>query len=244
MTTVDTPVGVGTWAEHRYDDAAALCAQVATRLQQSCSEAIAQRGKARLALAGGTTPMPVYRRLAGTPLPWPRIEVLPTDERCVPHDHPACNLRAMQQAFAAADGLDPIALTPPDGAVGRALAFAQAALAARPEPFDAVLLGMGVDTHVASLFPGAAGTADALAPGSADDVVRIDPEPLPPEAPFARISLTAGRLLRTRACHLVIAGEAKLRALHDAIASCDRLRHPVLAILHAPAIDVQVHWSP
>ncbi len=68
--------------------------------------------------------------------------------------------------------------------------------------------------------------------------------PLPPEAPFPRISLTAARLLRTRACHLVITGAPKLRALREAVASGERLVHPVLAILHAPATDVQVHWCP
>lgn len=233
-----------TWTEHRYADAAALCSEMAARLQHACSEAMMQRGKALLALAGGSTPLPVYRRLAEAPLPWARIAVLPTDERCVPHDHPACNARAMRQAFSAASGLRVLALTPPDGAVERAQSHAQAVLAAHAEPFDAVLLGMGTDTHVASLFPGVAGVAGALAPGSDDDAVRIDPMPLPPEAPFPRISLTAVRLLRTRACHLVITGAPKLRALREAVASGERLVHPVLAILHAPATDVQVHWCP
>src|SRR5690606_18283240 len=101
-----------------------------------------------------------------------------------------------------------------------------------PQDFDAVLLGMGADGHFASLFPGAANLADGLAPDSGIDAIATLPDPLPPEAPFARISLTLPRLLRAREIHLLVSGEDKRRVLRQAQQQ-DACRHPVAALLHA-----------
>lgn len=233
------------WVEHDYDDADALASALAARLEDSVRAATASRGHALLALAGGRTPFPAYRALAGRSLEWARVVLLPTDERCVPHDHPACNLREMRSAFASAAPVHFAALTVADGDPERSLEQAHALLAQHEaEPFDAVVLGMGADAHTASLFPGAAGVAAALAPDGTTDVVRIDPQPLPPEAPFPRISLTVARLLRARTIHLAITGAGKREVLRQAQASAEPSRQPVAAMLHAPAATVHIHWSP
>ena len=90
------------WIEHLYPDAATLASALAARLEDTLREAIASRGHAMLALAGGRTPLPAYRALAARTLEWQKVLVMPTDERCVPHDHAACNLREMRSAFASA----------------------------------------------------------------------------------------------------------------------------------------------
>ena len=68
---------------------------------------------------------------------------------------------------------------------------------AAPVHPDAVLLGFGLDEHIASLFPGSTGVDAALALSGEALPVRLTPDPLPPEAPFARITLTMGSLVRT-----------------------------------------------
>ncbi|QSX79333.1 6-phosphogluconolactonase [Agrilutibacter solisilvae] len=70
------------------------------------------------------------------------------------------------------------------------------------------------------------------------------PRPLPPEAPFDRISLTASRLLRARESLLAVTGEGKRAVLHRAQAGADPAVMPVAAILHAPLAALQIHWSP
>ena len=231
------------WTEHRYPDAAALADALAARLADVVAEALATRGHAMLALAGGRTPFPAYRMLAACELDWSRVVLMPTDERCVPHDHPACNLREMREAFAQADGVRFASLTVEDGDPDRSAVQAQAMLSQHAGDFDAVVLGMGSDAHTASLFPGAVHLADALDPANPHDACRIDPVPLPPEAPFPRVTLTAARLLRAHGLHLALTGPAKQAVLREAQAARDPLRHPIAVILHAPGADVHIHWS-
>jgi 6-phosphogluconolactonase len=230
-------------SDYAYRDATALQLALAESLRGLVADALAARAQATLVLAGGRTPLPLYRRLAAAPLDWSRVVLIPSDERCVPHDHPACNLSALREAGRGADGLRWGALTTPDGDAARSERHANAMLAAHAAPFDLVLLGMGADAHTASLFPGAPQLARALT-DDAPDALRIDPDPLPPEAPFARITLSAPRLRRTRALMLLVTGEDKREALRRARASHDPQRTPVSALLHAPDVRMHVHWSP
>ena len=230
------------WIEHDHADVGALVAHVTEVFVDACREAIHARGQAWLALAGGRTPLPVYAQLSAAGLGGV-VSAIPTDERCVPHDHPACNLRALHEAFAADANIVGNPLTREDGDVDASLAQARALLAVNPQPFDAVLLGMGADGHFASLFPGAANLAEGLATESGIDALATLPDPLPPEAPFARISLTLPRLLHAKQIHLVVTGADKRAVLRHAQAHPDSA-FPVAALLHAPGHHVHIHWSP
>lgn len=231
------------WTEYPYRDDEALVTALTECLRAQVAEAVAARGQALLALAGGRTPLPVYRRLAECEVDWTRVRVLPSDERCVPHAHPACNLAALRDAFRRAQGLTLLPLTTADGDPDASVALARDTLARYPQDFDLVLLGIGNDAHTASLFPGAPQLAAALAP-DAPDAMRIDPDPLPPEAPWPRITLSAARIKRARSVHLAITGGSKREALQRAQASKDPLTTPVGALLHADDLRLHVHWSP
>ncbi len=230
------------WTFHTYSEAGAFDDAVAAALHAACRAGLEGRGVAMLALAGGQTPWPVYRRLASAPLRWQNITVVPTDDRCVPAGSPASNLHGLADAFAAAAGVQLASLTVPDGDPDASLVHARAWLAEHQQRFDAVVLGMGDDGHTASLFPGASELATGFDP--IFDACRIDPDPLPPEAPYPRISLTVPRLLRAEAVHLLITGDRKRAVLDEAIAANDPQRHPIMAVLGAPQTNVQIHWSP
>ena len=236
------------WIEHDHADVGALVAHVADAFVDACRAAIHARGQAWLALAGGRTPLPVYARLAEVGLGGV-VSAIPTDERCVPHDHPACNLRALREAFAADKNIVANPLSREDGDEADSLAQARSLLALNPQPFDAVLLGMGADGHFASLFPGANNLGEGLAMDSGLAAIATLPDPLPPEAPFARISLTLPRLLHACEVHLVVTGDDKRRVLRQAqrdnAGSAIMGSHfPVAALLHAPGHHIHIHWSP
>lgn len=169
-------------------------AQIAAWLETRLKAALAASNEAiAITLPGGSTPFPILAQLAGSNLDWQRIEIWPGDDRIVPEDHPASNLGRIRAALG------------PLGAAIHPLTET-----AHPPHFALAWLGMGNDGHIASLFPNTDPRIDEPA-----RVRRLVPDPLPPEAPFARLSLTIPALLGSDALLFVIRGEEK-RALFEA----------------------------
>lgn len=155
-------------------DEPALHAAAADEVACALVEAAAAHGRASLVLSGGTTPRGVYAALAAGALdrvtvPWDRLHVFWGDERHVPPDHPDSNYRMAREALLSrvpiADahvhriaGEDP----DPSAAAARYADEVRAAIGGTDgvPRFDVVLLGLGADGHIGSLFPG----SPALAP--------------------------------------------------------------------------------
>jgi 6-phosphogluconolactonase len=150
------------------DDAPALADTAARACVDVALEAVAARGRFTVALAGGSTPRATYERLAQPPLrdrvPWQRTWIFFGDERGVRPDHPESNFRMANQALLSKV---PVPVTqiarirgeaddPEAAAAEYARRLAEVFEGKRGElpRFDLVLLGMGVDGHTASLFPG------------------------------------------------------------------------------------------
>ena len=166
-------------------------------------------GMVTITIPGGSTPFPILALMDAGALDWTRIAVWPGDERIVPEDHPASNVGRIRAA------LEPLGAT-----------VVPLTEHAKPPHFALTWLGMGADGHIASLFPNTDPQVDdRLA------VRRITPNPLPPEAPFDRLSLTIPALLNSNAILLVIRGEAKA-ALFAAAARGDN-DLPVARLLRA-----------
>ena len=172
-------------------------ADIAAWLHAHLSQVLAAHGDGiAITLPGGSTPFPIFEVLAQRDLDWRRITVWPGDDRIVAEDHPASNVGRIR------------AVLEPLGAAIRPLSEQ-----AQPPHFALAWLGMGTDGHVASLFPNTDPRADDPLP-----VRRITPDPLPPEAPFDRITLTIPALLDSDALLFVISGAAEKRMLFEAAA--------------------------
>lgn len=146
-----------------------------------------------ITIPGGSTPFPILARLEASQLDWSKITVWPGDDRIVPEDHPASNVGRIRHA------LEPLG--------ARVVALRETA---RPPHFALAWLGMGTDGHIASLFPNTDPRAD-----DPRRIRRLTPDPLPPEAPFDRLSLTIPALLASDALVFVIRGAEK-QALFEA----------------------------
>jgi 6-phosphogluconolactonase len=232
------------FTETRHSDSDALAKAVARRASKLIDAALQDRGRAVAAIAGGRTTPPVLRRLAAESRDWSRVTLLPTDERWVGADHVDCNLRQLQEPFAAVEGIRWVSLTPARPR-GRANAnHARAILETTDDAFDLCLLGMGADGHFASLFPGAENLHEALDLASRDAAVAIIPDPLPLAGPHSRISLSLARLLHSRHVLLAISGADKRVVLDRAMHENDPDHLPVAALLRVPGRTVEIHWSP
>lgn len=160
---------------------------------QLCAALDAADGEIAITIPGGSTPFPILAALAGGGVDWSRIKVWPGDDRIVAEDHPASNVGRIR------------AVLEPLGA--KVVALSEGA---QPPHFALTWLGMGNDGHVASLFPNTDPRVDDPAP-----LRRLTPDPLPPEAPFDRLSLTIPALLNSDALLFVVRGPEKA-ALFDA----------------------------
>ena len=130
-------------------------------------ESTAQRGVCHIALSGGTTPRGLYQQLAAEAasgdVPWQHAEVFFGDERDVPHDHVESNYRMAQRTLLDHLPIEPSRVHPmPADAADLPVAAAEYEVVIRKKipadkdgipRFDLILLGMGGDGHVASLFP-------------------------------------------------------------------------------------------
>jgi 6-phosphogluconolactonase len=181
---------------------------------------------------GGRSPGPVYDRLAAAAdVDWTRVVVTLSDERCVAPDDPDSNARQVRERLLvrAAAKAHLLPLWPePEAAALQALV-----------PFDAVMLGMGEDGHIASLIPGDPGLAAAMDPASPRMTVPV-PAGLG-KPPVARVSLTLAALLNARAVFLLVAGDAKREVLARAEAGDDL---PVRALIAQTRVPVRILWSP
>jgi 6-phosphogluconolactonase len=192
-------------------DAEAVAGRAASLIARQLREALEARGAAHLALSGGGTPSRTYELLARELDRWDGIEVWFADERCVPPEDSESNYRLARETL-----LDPAPvpaeqvhrmageLGPEQGAARYAEAL-QERLGERPT-LDVIVLGIGPDGHVASLFPGAA-TLDAGA-GATALGVHDSPKP-PPE----RITLSLELLRAARSCVLLATGASKADAV-------------------------------
>ncbi|MFA9200549.1 MAG: 6-phosphogluconolactonase [Cypionkella sp.] len=171
-------------------------AEIARWIAGVLAGALASGGPVAFTVPGGASPFPIFERLAGEPLDWRRLAVWPNDDRAVPEQHPASNTGRIRAIFAPA-GAQVVSLSEMEQVPRFALAW----------------LGMGEDGHVASLFPSANPRVD-----DPQAIRRLTPHPLPPEAPFARITLTLPALLASERLLLVIRGAAK-RAVFEAAAA-------------------------
>ena len=204
---------------------------VAGRLSELIEQSIAVRGAATVSLTGGSTPRDAYAALADASRPWrshiewARVHLYWGDERHVPPDHPDSNYRMADEALIRHVPIPPdqvhrIRAELPDANDAAADYAAQL-----PPRFDVMLLGLGDDCHIASMFPGSEllqnrGTG---AVGPTEPVAAV----FVPHLNAWRITLTPRVILDSRAIVRVVSGESKAAAVAAAIdGPLDVARYP------------------
>ena len=140
--------------QHRYDSRDELDAALTQAIATQLSQGIASRGSASLVVSGGSTPKGLFKTLSSTELDWKRVTVLLADERWVPETHADSNSAMVKSLLLQGEAA---AATWINIGAGQEDADAEVARVAEilsaMDSFDVVVLGMGADSHTASLFP-------------------------------------------------------------------------------------------
>lgn len=223
----------------------ALARAAAAEFAHQAREAISQRGRFLVCLAGGSTPLEAYRLLAEPPfsteLHWEHMVFLWGDERLVPPDDPESNYGQAQQAFLLSVPVCPQHVWRMQGEMptDQAVAGYTARLKALASPgrawpcFDLVLLGLGEDGHTASLFPGQRSALETKRPVIA---VRADYG----DRPVQRLTLTPAVFNDARRVVFLVAGVEKAVAL---AASLDPASDPLIwPARRINPVDGKVIW--
>jgi len=218
-----------------HPNADALIEAVAERWVTLADSAINNRGKFHVALSGGTTPRTLYRRLTQAPykerIAWEYVHVYFGDERTVPADHADSNYRMAKEAL-----LDHVPI--PAAQIHRiegeaedpqqaAVAYTQVLTGNLPlsaqgvVQFDLLLLGLGADGHIASLFPGTPVLHERARMVEAVHVEKLD---------TWRITLTLPVIDHARHVMLLVSGAGKAAIMRDVFATQPTPPYPVQLI--------------
>ncbi len=202
-------------------DPAALAWRAALHLVELIEEAVAARGRARVAVSGGSTPKATFALLSDpnhpfvNRIPWEHLELFFVDERTVPPDHPESNYRMTKEALLDKVGMKPEQIHRMQGELEPEVAAAEYEFdlrrtfrleGAEAPRFDIVTLGMGDDGHTASLFP----HTDAI-----HEMGRLVVANQVPQKETWRITLTWPVINHAREVFFLIAGDDKAEPLKE-----------------------------
>ena len=227
--------------EHLFDDKAQLATALAKAVAADLRGAIARRGAARLAVSGGTTPRAFLIELSRQTLDWAHVTVVPVDDRWVAPDHPRSNERLLRETLfqGAAAKAQLLPLRRPTATPEAALLPVLTQVANEALPLDVVVLGMGDDGHVASLFPDLVRRDIGLQPRGRAPVLAIRSA----SAPEPRMTLTLSAIFTAPSLYLHIEG-AKKRGVLDDAARDPRSKLPIRSVLSGAPVVPMLFWSP
>jgi 6-phosphogluconolactonase len=215
-------------AERIFVGPKALAETLARDVADELARAIEAKGKATLAVSGGSTPKLFFDKLSNADIAWGRVSVTLVDERQVPETSERSNARLVRQHLlqnkAAAAHFIPLVDNPD---------------AERVPPFDVAVLGMGNDGHTASFFPGGDRLAEALDAESTRKLIAMTA----PGAGEPRLTFTLPTLQSAGRLALHIEGAEKQAVLKKALGDGPQEDMPVRAVLRSAA-PVTLYWCP
>ena len=227
---------------HEFKDGATLAEALADKVAGALADAVAARGRATLAVSGGSTPKAFFKALATRAIDWAKVTVTLVDERFVPADNARSNhllvAGNLLQDKAKAAGFLPLYRQADSAEEAARIATADAA--ALGHPFDVAILGMGTDGHTASFFPGGNRLAEAISPDTPRGVITMEAE----GAGEPRLTFTFASLQDARLLVLHIEGQGKKDVLAAAESDGPEADMPIRAVLRRAATPVDIYWAP
>lgn len=233
---------------HQAANRDSLADNLAVALTAQIRDCIEQRGSAVLALSGGATPKPLFAALANADLDWSRVVITLVDERWVAETHELSNAAFIREHFLDAVSGDVVFVPLYVAANNVELSF-DAVLSnycaktnstvRQPREFDAVVLGMGSDGHIASFFPDADNIAALLDP-DADQVLH---RCVSKSTQVERITWALPMLLKAQFLALHITGATKKSVFEKAANGGDVTKYPVRSAIFQNKTPLNIYYA-
>ena len=202
-------------------------------------EAIKKKGRASMAVSGGSTPIPLFKEFSLLNIDWTKIDLTLVDDRWVDAKNADSNELLVRTHLiknkAAQVHFIPLkndAKTAKEGQI-----YSEKMLRKITLPFDVVVLGMGSDGHTASLFPCSDELPEAMNLNNSNYLISTSPK----TAPYERISLTARVIFDSKNVFLHLNGSSKLHTLESAMEYKDSNKMPIYTFLKN---GLSIYWSP
>lgn len=225
---------------HQFDNAQSSADALVTDIRFLLEKALIQKNRAVLAVSGGRSPIPLFQKLSTQDIAWENVHVILVDERYVRPDHEDSNEHLVRQHLLQ----NHAARAPFTGLAYQTDSLEKDVQKANTQLPDAdiIILGMGDDGHIASLFPFAPQLRSAMETGF-DQPRYIHVTPL--NAPYERISMTFAALHRAECLMLEIGGAARRHIFERASVhvSSDSPISQILATSWTGPL-LQVYWHP
>ena len=215
----------------------ALAEQVSAIL----TSAIALKGKASIAVSGGSTPKGFFKVLSEKDLDWKKITVTLADERWVDINSSDSNTRLVHENLLQnkASNAKFFHLKQGENLCDETLNDLNLAANNSLLPLDVLILGMGEDGHTASLFPCSEQIKFGLDETNPNALMKVQPT----TAPHQRITFSFAALSQSKNTFLHICGESKKQVLDKALTDTDTFEMPIRAFLQNEKIKTEIYWA-
>lgn len=219
------------------DLAVQLAGDVATRLKK----AIADNGRATLAVSGGSTPKLFFGELSKSDIAWENVTIILVDERFVAPDSSRSNERLVRDNLmvGSAAKANLIGFWSEGKDIDQAEQIAADKIAASSLPINVAILGMGLDGHTASFFPGGSNLKDAMDRNNPNNVIQMEAE----GAGEPRLTLTLPLIVKSDYVVLHIEGQAKHDVLKEAL-SDNTSNAPIRTVIDELNSPINLYWAP
>lgn len=229
----------------KYSSKALLFSNVAKRCEEVLCEALKNSPEVSFIVPGGSTPAPAFEQLSKSDIDWQRVFIAQSDERWLDRDHAQSNQRLTEENLLINNAKEANYVAMKNQADTAVLGMQECndKYESLSSPFSLTMLGMGLDGHFASLFPGSKNIELNMDLSNQQTCVSIDANGCEVAGNFPeRMSLTLSAILNSKIIILLIIGSQKMEVIERATKDNTPLLTPISALVNQQRTPVEIYW--